>query len=90
MALIKPAPRIHQHGHATATRAVPRAVTRSNSSSGEVGGRSRDRALTTTGRSRSVLTGAFASMLMSLVAILASGCDIARPWRAARHRKLGG
>src|SRR5580698_10237688 len=53
-----------------------RRYTCSNSSSGELGGRPRDRALAATGRS--CLVSALASVLMSLVAVLASGCDIAR------------
>src|SRR5579863_7299379 len=57
-----------------------RRYTCSNASSGELG-RPGDRALIATGRSRAVLTGALASVLMPLVAILASGCDIARPRR---------
>ena len=56
-----------------------RRYTCSNSSSGELGGRPRDRALTATGHSRIVLTCALASVVISLVAILAPGCDITRP-----------
>src|ERR1700734_1347960 len=58
-----------------------RRYTCSNSSSGELAGRPRVRAFTATGRSSIVLTGALASVLMSLVALFASGCDIARPSR---------
>jgi hypothetical protein len=54
-----------------------RRYTRSNSSSDELAGRPRDRALTATGLSRVVLTGALVSVLIPLVALLASGCDIA-------------
>jgi hypothetical protein len=59
-----------------------RRYTCSNSSSSQFGGRPRDRALTATGRSRMVLTWVLASVLMSLVAILAYGCDMARPRRS--------
>src|SRR5579863_2748751 len=55
-----------------------RKYTCSNSSSGVISGRPRDRVLTTVGRSRNVLAGAVVSLLMSLVAIIASNCDIAR------------
>src|SRR6202034_3131526 len=65
-----------------------RRYTCSNSSSGELRGRPRDRALTATGRSGMV--SALASVLMSLVAVLASGCDIARPRRAARAPQAPG
>src|SRR5215472_11577223 len=61
-----------------------RRYTCSNSSSSELGGRPRGRARTANGRSRIVLTGARASVLMPLVAILASGCDIVHPRLAAR------
>src|ERR1700742_2686508 len=56
-----------------------RRYTCSNSSSGEPGGRPLVRARNVTGRAGIVLTSVFDSVLMSLVAILASGCDIGNP-----------
>jgi hypothetical protein len=69
-----------------------RKYTCSNSSSGVISGRPRDRVLATVGRSRIVLAGAVVSLLMPLVAIFASNCDIARPGRALRmmHASLIG
>jgi len=45
----------------------------------------RDHVLAAASRSESVIAGADVSVLMSLVAICASGCDIVRPRRAAPH-----
>src|SRR5690242_11041951 len=68
----------------------------SNSSSSVFRGRVRDRVLAATSRSGSVTAGAVVSVLMSPVAICASGCDIAFPRHAARRlvrplrRRAGG
>ena len=67
-----------------------RRYTCSNSSSSVFRGRVRDHVLAAASRSGSVIAGAVVSALMSLVAICASGCDIACPRHAVRRLSSAG